>query len=176
VAAVSSRLEHPAITFEPLAQGQLFCIVAEAHPLASKTRISAGEIAAHPLIGIDPRDPYGRILANIFARARLDYQVPIKARVGVTVCALVRQNLGIGVIDEFTLAEQNRFGLKVIPIEEDTTFKTYVAFRNDATLSSAAEVFIAALRARMKRAHGGPPSAGRRDQSREPRYGRRLVN
>ena len=39
VAAVSSRLEHPAITFEPLAQGQLFCIVAEAHPLASKTQI-----------------------------------------------------------------------------------------------------------------------------------------
>jgi DNA-binding transcriptional LysR family regulator len=65
VAAVSSRLEHPAITFEPLAQGQLFCIVAEAHPLASKTQISAGEIATHPLIGIDPRDPYGRILANI---------------------------------------------------------------------------------------------------------------
>ena len=92
------------------------------------------------MIGIDPRDPYGRIMANIFARARLDYQVPIKARFGVTVCALVRQNLGIGVIDEFTLAEQNRFGLKVIPIEEDTTFKTYVAFRNDATLSSAAEV------------------------------------
>ena len=94
---------------------------------------AAAEIAAHPLIGIDPRDPYGRILANIFARARLQYQVPIKARFGVTVCALVRQNLGIGVIDGFTLAEQNSFGLKVIPIEEDTSFRTYVAFRNDAT-------------------------------------------
>ena len=105
------------------------------------------------MIGIDPRDPYGRILANIFVRARLQYQVPIKARVGVTVCALVRQNLGIGVIDGFTLAEQNSFGLRVIPIEEDTTFRTYVAFRNDATLSSVAEFFIAALRARMKRAH-----------------------
>ena len=78
--------------------------------------------------------------------------MPIKARFGVTVCALVRQNLGIGVIDEFTLAEQNSFGLTVIPIEEDTTFQTYVAFRNDATLSSVAEFFIAALRARMKRA------------------------
>jgi DNA-binding transcriptional LysR family regulator len=122
--------------------------------LAAKTQISAREIAAHPLIGIDPRDPYGRILANIFARARLHYQVPIKARVGVTVCALVRRNLGIGVIDEFTLAEQNSFGLRVIPIEEDTTFHTFVAFRNDATLSSVAEFFIAALRMRMKKAHG----------------------
>jgi DNA-binding transcriptional LysR family regulator len=75
VAAVSSRLEHPAITFEPLAQGALFCVVAENHPLASRNRIAAAEIAANPLIGIDPRDPYGRILTNIFARARLEYQV-----------------------------------------------------------------------------------------------------
>jgi DNA-binding transcriptional LysR family regulator len=153
VAAVSSRLEHPAITFEPLAQGELFCIVAEEHPLASRSRIAAAEIAAHPLIGIDPRDPYGRILTEIFARARLEYQAPIKARFGATVCALVRQNLGIGVIDGFTLAEQNSFGLRVIPIEEDTTFSTYVAFRNDTTLSSVAEFFIAALRARMKKPH-----------------------
>ena len=153
VAAVSARLEHPAITFEPLAEGELFCIVAEQHPLASRSRIAAMEIAAHPLIGIDPRDPYGRILTNIFGRARLEYQAPIKARFGATVCALVRQNLGIGVIDGFTLAEQNSFGLRVIPIEEDTTFSTYVAFRNDTTLSSVAEFFIAALRIRMKKAH-----------------------
>jgi DNA-binding transcriptional LysR family regulator len=170
VAAVSSRLEHPAITFEPLAQGALFCVVAENHPLASRNRIAAAEIAAHPLIGIDPRDPYGRILTNIFARARLEYQAPIKARFGATVCALVRQNLGIGVIDGFTLAEQNSLGLRVIPIEEDTTFRTYVAFRNDTTLSSVAEFFIASLRARMKRAHEGMTThRGRAPARREPR-------
>jgi DNA-binding transcriptional LysR family regulator len=170
VAAVSSRLEHPAITFEPLAQGALFCVVAENHPLASRNRIAAAEIAAHPLIGIDPRDPYGRILTNIFARARLEYQAPIKARFGATVCALVRQNLGIGVIDGFTLAEQNSLGLRVIPIEEDTTFRTYVAFRNDTTLSSVAEFFIASLRTRMKRAHEGMTThRGRAPARREPR-------
>jgi DNA-binding transcriptional LysR family regulator len=171
VAAVSARLEHPAITFEPLAEGELFCIVAEEHPLASRSRIAAAEIAAHPLIGIDPRDPYGRILTNIFGRARLEYQAPIKARFGATVCALVRQNLGIGVIDGFTLAEQNSFGLRVIPIEEDTTFSTYVAFRNDTTLSSVAEFYIAALRIRMKKAHDAMvahrsrPPAGRESRS-----------
>jgi DNA-binding transcriptional LysR family regulator len=90
----------------------------------------------------------------------------------VTVCALVRQNLGIGVIDEFTLAEQNSFGLRIIPIEEDTTLRTFVAFRNDATLSGVAEFFIAALRTRMKKAHESmathrpPPPAKRELRSR----------
>ncbi len=176
VAAVSSRLEHPAITFEPLARGELYCIVAEEHPLASRTRIEAAEIAAHPLIGIEPRDPYGRIIANIFGRARLRYQVPIKARFGVTVCALVRQNLGVGVIDEFTLAEQNSFGLKVLAIEEDTTFQTYVAFRNDATLSSVAEFFVAALRLRMRKAHGAMATPRGRFGEGENRVPRRRLD
>jgi len=160
VAAVSSRLDHPAITFEPLAQGQLYCIVAENHPLASRIRIGVPEIAANALIGIDPRDPYGRIVANMFDRARLHYEVPIKARFGVTVCALVRQNLGVGVIDGFTLADQVNSGIRILAIDEDTTFQTHVAFRNDTSLSSVAEFFIAALRARMKKAHQAMASLG----------------
>ena len=153
VVAMSSRLEHPAIAFEPLAQGQLFCIVAEKHPLAGRTRIAAAEIAAHPLIGVDPRDPYGQIVVGLFERAGVSYRVPIKARFGVTVCALVRQNLGIAVIDEFTLAERNAAGLRTIPIKETTTFQTYVACRKDTTLSGPSEFFISALGKRMERTH-----------------------
>jgi DNA-binding transcriptional LysR family regulator len=153
VVAMSSRLEHPAITFEPLAQGQLFCIVAEKHPLASRTRIAAAEIAGHPLIGIEPRDPYGQIVVRLFESASVPYRVPIKARFGVTVCGLVRENLGIAVIDEFTLAERNRTGLRTIPIKETTTFQTYVAYRGDTALSGPCEFFISALRKQMERTH-----------------------
>jgi DNA-binding transcriptional LysR family regulator len=153
VVAMSSQLEHPAITFEPLAQGQLFCIVAEEHPLAPRTRIAAAEIAAHPLIGIEPRDPYGQIVVRLFERAGVGYRVAIKARFGVTVCALVRQNLGIAVVDEFTLAERNGAGLRTIPIKEATTFQTYIAYRRDTTLSGPSEFFISALRKQMDRTH-----------------------
>ena len=153
VVAISYRLEHPAINFEPLAAGRLFCIVAEAHPLATRTRISVKEIATYPLIGIEPRDPYGQIIVRLFERAGVPYRVPIKARFGVTVCALVRQNLGIAAIDEFTLAEQNGVGLRTIPIKEATTFETYAAYRKDTTLSGPSEFFISALRNQMERTH-----------------------
>lgn len=153
VVAISYRLEHPAINFEPLAAGKLFCIVAEAHPLAMRTRISVKEIATYPLIGIEPRDPYGQIIVRLFERAGVPYRVPIKARFGVTVCALVRQNLGIAAIDEFTLAELNGVGLRTIPIKEATTFETYAAYRRDTTLSGPSEFFISALRKQMQRTH-----------------------
>jgi DNA-binding transcriptional LysR family regulator len=50
------------------------------------------------------------------------------------------------------VAEHAMPGIRVIPIKEKTTFQTFVAYRQDATLSSAAEFFVQALRRRMARA------------------------
>ena len=104
VVAVSHKVEHPMLTFEPLAKGRLKCIVPEGHPLARHERVPADQIVKYPLIGIDPNDPYGRIMAGIFSSHALSYEVTIRARFGSTVCALVTNGLGVAIIDEFTLA------------------------------------------------------------------------
>ncbi|MCF3640175.1 LysR family transcriptional regulator [Rhizobium sp. TRM95111] len=143
---MSYRLSHPSITFEPLSKGRLVCIAAKEHAVAARTTISAREIAQYPLIGIDPRDPYGAIMAGIFEREKLEYHIPIRARFGTTVCALVKRNLGIAVIDAFTVGDIADQGLAVIPISDDTEFQTYVAYRADAALSSYAERFVVTLR------------------------------
>lgn len=150
VVAMSHRYEHPMLSYEPLAKGRLICIVPQGHALAARERVSASEIARHPLIGIDPNDPYGRIMANIFKENALAYDVAIKARFGSTVCALVTNGLGIAVIDEFTASGGNWPGLRAIPIAEPTEFETFIASRKDATLSSYCEYFIAALRRHME--------------------------
>ncbi|RVJ14924.1 LysR family transcriptional regulator [Sinorhizobium medicae] len=144
--AMSYHLSHPSITFEPLSRGHLVCIAAREHPIAERTSISAREIAGHPLIGLDPRDPYGAIIARIFESEGLEYHTPIRARFGTTVCALVRRNLGIAVVDAFTVGDMTDQGLAVIPIDEETGFQTYVAYRADAVLSSYAERFVKTLR------------------------------
>jgi DNA-binding transcriptional LysR family regulator len=152
VVAISSRFEHPNLTFEPLASGELFCIVAEGHPLAERDTISAEEIVRHPLIGIDPNDPYGRIMANIFRERDLPYAITIRARFGTTVCALVKAGLGIAVIDQFTVAHGAVSGVKLLTIEEPTRFDTFIARKSGAVLSSFAETFVDALRTEMRAA------------------------
>ena len=151
VVTISYKLEHPLLTFEPLAMGKLYCIVSEGHELAQRKRVTAAEISKYPLIGIDPEDPYGRIMAGIFAQRSLSYHVTIRARFGTTVFALVKHGLGIAVLDEFTVADTPTGGGVVkIPIAEPTEFQTYFAYRKDATLSSFCEFFIAALRTEMQ--------------------------
>ena len=148
--AVSHKLDHPMLVFEALAKGRLKCIVPQGHPLARREQVAAGEIVKYPLIGIDPNDPYGRIMAGIFSSHDLTYEVTIRARFGTTVCALVTNGLGVAIIDEFTLAGGNWPGVRAIEIREPTEFQTYVAYRKDATLSSHGIRFVAALRRHME--------------------------
>lgn len=149
IVAISSRFEHPLIKFEPLAKGRLLCIVPEANPLASREKITPEEMSEYPLIGINPKDPYGAIMAAMFTNAGLDYRMNIKARFGTTVCSLVAAGLGIAIIDEFTVAHDVVRGLKSIPIDAESAFHTYIAYRNDLPLSVYAEHFIDVLRQEM---------------------------
>jgi DNA-binding transcriptional LysR family regulator len=170
--AVSHKLDHPMLVFEPLAKGRLKCVVPQGHPLALREQVSAGEIVKYPLIGIDPNDPYGRIMAGIFSSHDLTYEVTIRARFGTTVCALVTNGLGVAIIDEFTLVGDNWPGVRAIEIREPTEFQTYVAYRKDATLSSHCAGFVTALRRHME-ALVPPPdlheTGPHRAQSRAPR-------
>ena len=149
IVAMSYKLDHPGLDFMPLAMGELLCIVPQNHPLAGYSSISAREIVQHQLIGIDPTDPYGRIMSEIFQRQGLQYEMAIKARFGTTVCSLVRAGLGIAIIDQFTVAHGSMQGIATIPIEEPTRFQTYVAMKNDKALSLYAETFVKLLREEM---------------------------
>jgi DNA-binding transcriptional LysR family regulator len=147
--ALSSKTDHPMLTHMPLPRGRLKCIVPEGHPLSRSSRVTADQIVKYPLIGVDPNDPYGRIIAGIFANRALHYEVTVRARFGSTVCALVAQGLGIAIIDEFTLAADNWSKIRALDIVESTAFQPYVVHRKDASLSSYGARFIAALRSHM---------------------------
>jgi DNA-binding transcriptional LysR family regulator len=166
---LSHKHEHPMLTYEPLARGGLLCIVPKDHPLAGRKSVMPQEIAKYPLIGIDPNDPYGRIMASIFTEHSLSYEVTIRARFGSTVCALVTNGLGIAIIDEFTMAGDNWPGITSIAIEVPTEFQTYVAFRKDATLSTYCAHFAAALRKTMAEAKNSTRAGGVRNRREEPK-------
>lgn len=151
IVCISHKFDHPAIRFESLAQGTLVCLAHRSHPIAKMKKVSVEDIAQHPLIGIDPKDPYGSILASVFEKKGLDYNIIIRARFGSTVMGLVRENLGIAVLDSFSTFNlaYNEPDLIKIPIVDIEKFETYVALREDCEISGFAKSFITSLRATM---------------------------
>jgi DNA-binding transcriptional LysR family regulator len=158
--AMSCRLDHSGLDFMPLASGELFCIVPHGHELAGRKQVSAAEMIRYPLIGIDPNDPYGRIMAEIFARNKLAYNITIRARFGTTVCALVKAGLGIAIIDQFTVAHGGYPGVDLLRIVEPTRFDTFIAVKRGASLSLHVEHFIECLRSEMRAIDPGRTSPG----------------
>ena len=104
----------------------------------------------YPLIGIDPTDPYGRIMSELFARNKMPYDITIRARFGNTVCSLVQARLGIAVIDQFSVAHGGIPGVRLLEIQEPTRFETFVAVKRGAQLSPYATHFIKTLRSEME--------------------------
>ena len=146
LAVLSYRIDRPGIDIRSLGKGSLRCIVARGHPLAAKDVVCAADIARYPLLGVSADDEYGQITQEVFLRAGLDVPLTMKVRFGTTTVGLVREGLGVAVIDPFAVANVDTPDVKVLRIQEKTSFEPFVASRADRALSRHAEDFIRLLK------------------------------
>ncbi|AZQ67980.1 LysR family transcriptional regulator [Silicimonas algicola] len=149
---MSSPIQNEAIENEEIAEGRLVVILPEGHRLAAQTRISVRDLADEPLIGVDPADPYGALMARPFAEAGIPLRHSMRGRFAQTVVSLVRHGLGVALIDEFSVAEVYMPGLVRRPLEEDVRVGSYVVRKKGRVLSGFAEWTIQQFRRELGRA------------------------
>ena len=152
---MSSPSTNPALVSRPLAQGCLVAIVPEGHELANREAISIHELAREAVIGVDPEDPYGAILARPFVDAGLTPHYSMRGRFAQTVVSLVRHGLGVALIDEFSVAEVYMPGLVQRPLVEPSVIVPYALMKQGRVLSSFAEDAIERFRSELVRSSGG---------------------
>ncbi len=149
---MSSPVKNAAIENEEIAEGRLVAILPEGHELCQKEKVSASDLAREPVIGVDPNDPYGALLAKPFVRAGIEINYAMRGRFAQTVVSLVRHGLGVAVIDEFSVAEVYMPGLVRRPLVEDVPIKSYVTRKKGRVLSRFAEDSINHFRRQLERA------------------------
>lgn len=150
IVAMSYKVDHPGLVSHQLGVGKLVAIVPRQHDLAARKEISAAELLKYPLIGIEPKDPYGRILASAFIDNGLPFDLSIRARFAQTMCALVANDLGVAVLDEFSVASNDIPGIRVLAIRDAPSFKTYAVLNAEVPRSIFADFLIEALKQEMR--------------------------
>lgn len=143
--AMSYSFENPAVEFKLLREGALVAVVPDDHPLAGRSRVAPAELVEWPIIGVDRRDPYGEIMARPFVEAGIEAPLSIQARYVQTVVNLVRQGLGVAIIDEFAAMAPRMSGVARLSIDSSCVHRAYAAVKKGRTLSSYAEFAISAL-------------------------------
>jgi DNA-binding transcriptional LysR family regulator len=148
--AMSSAIANPALGNEAFAAGRLVVIVPDDHALAAKSEISIRDLTGEPIVSVDPADPYGAILARPFRDAGIEPRRMVYGRFAQTVVSLVRNGLGVALIDEFSVAEAGMPGIAVRPLTEEVPITAYIITKKGRQLSSFARFAMAALRRELE--------------------------
>lgn len=149
--ALSYKLDHPGLSMQQLYSGDLVALVPVAHPLAHLETVSVSDLSKETVIGIDPADPYGSILAAPFRDNGLPIRYDIQARTGQMIEALVAQGLGVAIIDKFSIAGPARQpGAVFRPLYEKTRFRSFAAFNAQHPRSHFAEELVRYLKSEMR--------------------------
>ena len=160
--AMSYAFEHPLLEFRALGEGELVSVVPNGHPLATRREVSVYDLAAEPLVGVSPDDPYGAIIAQPFRAEGLDYRLSIRGRFAQTVVSLVRHGLGVAVIDEFSVAGVYMPGLTRIPLRETTPIRIFSISKRGHAFSAYAAYAEGRFGAELRAAVRSRPWEGRR--------------
>lgn len=150
---MSSYVDNPGVESRKIAAGKIVAILPEAHPLARQPFVTVAELAREDLIGVDPSDPYGAIMAQPFRAAGIEPHYTLRGRFAQTVVSLVRHGLGVALIDEFSVAEVYMPGLVRRPVRETLPIDIYVVTKKGRVMSNFAEAAIAQFGKELAEAH-----------------------
>ncbi|GFN25653.1 LysR family transcriptional regulator [Achromobacter denitrificans] len=111
-------IDHPNLVVEPLATGEMVCILPQGHPLASRPAVSVAELARHRLILYSRNIPFGQLVAAAFQRANVSWNSAVDIVRAELACALVRVGAGVAIVDQFSVGEQGWPGVVTRPLQE----------------------------------------------------------
>ncbi|MDP5239373.1 LysR family transcriptional regulator [Uliginosibacterium sp. 31-16] len=140
----------PGTTLEVLLEADEVCVLPASHPLTAKPVLMPQDFAGQPFISLAPGDPYRVQLDAVFHEHGVARQQLLETQTAASVCALVREGLGLAIVNPLTALEYaahaesglalRRFGVS-IPFRVSAVRPAY---RPSTPLSDA---FLTALRA-----------------------------
>ena len=142
------RREAPAGTaLSPLLQVDEVCVLPAAHPLLAKRVLRPRDFSGLPFISLAPGDPYRQLIDAMFERHAVPRGLAIEAASAVSVCSLVRQRLGVAIVNPLTALELAGTDLHIRPLSEAIPFHVGLVTPELRTVNPLRDSFVVALHA-----------------------------
>ena len=153
---LTERREAPAATeLRSLLEVDEVCVLREDHPLTALEVLRPQDFEDQAFVSLAPTDPYRQQIDAVFTGAGVRRQLRIESPSAVSVCALVRQGLGVAIVNPLTALELRGQGLVMRPLSISIPFHVAVvlpSWRSEHPLRAALlEGLSAAARALQAR-------------------------
>lgn len=119
---VERREAPPGCELRTLLVADEVCVLAASHPLAARPQLTPADFEGQPFVSLAPTDPYRQQIDAVFAEHGVTRQLRVDTPAAATVCALVRQGLGLGIVNPLTALEMAGPDLLVRPFSVGIPF------------------------------------------------------
>jgi DNA-binding transcriptional LysR family regulator len=121
------------------------CALPPGHPLARKEVITPADLDGQPFIALSPEDRARARLTQALDEAGSKPRILVETPYSTTVCALVLEGVGVGIVNPGSIDGFPERGLILRRFEPEIFFKTLLLFRPDAQRAQIVKDFTAAL-------------------------------
>ncbi|EKU83059.1 LysR substrate-binding domain-containing protein [Massilia timonae] len=136
------------------------------HPLARSSVVTPKQLARHPFVALHPDDAVSQRLDAILHAHGLQLQTVVETSYTFSLCELVRNRIGVALVNPVTAVDYLDAGLVFRPFSERLEFTALTMWPAGRPLSPFARQMLGAMRARLQADMDGlratmPPAAGK---------------
>ncbi|WP_088284409.1 LysR family transcriptional regulator [Ideonella sp. A 288] len=142
---VEARQAPPATALKPLLQADEVAVLPDGHPLLARRVLRPRDFAGQAFVSLARADPYRQAVDALFESQAVARTMAVEAASAVTVCALVRQGLGVAIVNPLTALELAGPGLHIRPLSVSIPFHVGLVRPELRAPSPLAEPFERAL-------------------------------
>jgi DNA-binding transcriptional LysR family regulator len=128
-------------------------VLPEGHPLAARRRLKPADFEGQAFVSLAPGDPYRQLIDGLFEQHGVRRRQSIETHSAVSVCAMVRRGLGLGIVNPFTAAEQAAAGLVVRALTVSMPFRVYLVRPSHRPANPLVDRLVEALQEEAAAAH-----------------------
>jgi len=142
---VESRVAPAGTRLQPLLQADEVVVLPAAHRLLDKALLEPRDFTGVDFVSLAPADPYRQAIDQMFDAHAVVRRLSVEAASAVSVCALVRQGLGVAIVNPLTALELCGPGLQLRPLAVAIQFHVGLVVPDLRAPSPLAPAFEACL-------------------------------
>ncbi|WP_332685566.1 LysR substrate-binding domain-containing protein [Bosea sp. (in: a-proteobacteria)] len=145
IGLAADEIDTSGVLHQPFVQPRVLCALPLGHPLAEKELIGPLDLHGIPFIAYVPEDRARQRLDRIFAEAGAEPDIVVETIYASTVCALVAEGIGVGLVSPYAVAGADPTRLVLRPFEPAVHSKSLLILPLDRPKSQLVRDFIDCL-------------------------------
>ncbi len=137
----------PGTQLSALLQADEVAVLPTGHALLTKRVLRPKDFAQQRFISLAPSDPYRQLIDGMFDEHGVQRLLGIEATSAFTVCSLVRQTLGVAIVNPLTALELAGPDLHIRALSVPIPFRVGLVLPDLRTVNPLRDAFVAALQA-----------------------------